>query len=86
MGGAAAACTIGLGGYVSGAASQSDAALTSIRVAAGALPAATILAAAGVMLTYPLSEKALRKIVAELAERRARRTASGTANDLGATT
>ena len=86
VGGAAAAWTIGIGGYVSGAASQSDAALTSIRVAAGALPAVTILAAAGVMLTYPLSEKALRKIVAELAERRARRPASGVAADLGATT
>jgi len=86
VGGAAAAWTIGIGGYVSGAASQSDAALTSIRVAAGALPAVTILAAAGVMLTYPLSEQAVRKIVAELAERRARRTASGAAADLGATT
>jgi glucuronide carrier protein len=86
VGGAAAAYTIGIGGYVSGAASQSDAALTSIRVAAGALPAITILAAAGVMLTYPLSEKALRRIVGELAERRARRRARSAAPDLGATT
>ena len=86
VGGAAAAWTIGLGGYVSGAASQSDAALTSIRVAAGALPAVTILAAGGVMLTYPLSEKALRKIVAELAERRARRSIGGGATAPGATT
>ena len=85
VGGAAAAWTIGIGGYVSGAASQSDAALTSIRVAAGALPAVTILAAAGVMLTYPLSEKAVRGIVAELAERRARRAVGGAAPDLGAT-
>jgi glucuronide carrier protein len=86
VGGAVAAYTIGLGGYVSGAESQSDAALTAIRVAVGALPAAVILAAAGVMLAYPLSEKALRRIVAELAERRARRTISGEAIDLAATT
>ena len=40
IGGAAAAYTIGLGGYVSGAATQTDGALTSIRVAAGSLPLA----------------------------------------------
>jgi glucuronide carrier protein len=83
VGGAAAAYTIGLGGYVSGAESQTDAALTSIRVAAGALPAAVILAAAAVMLAYPLTERALRGIVAELAERRARRRGP---TELGATT
>jgi glucuronide carrier protein len=85
VGGAVAAYTIGLGGYVSGAESQSDAALNSIRIAAGALPAAVILAAAGVMLAYPLSEKALRRIVAELAQRRARRTMRGGAIDPGRT-
>jgi glucuronide carrier protein len=74
VGGAMAAYTIGLGGYVSGASSQSDAALTSIRVAAGAIPAAVMLAAAAVMLAYPLTEKALRRMVAEIAERRARGT------------
>jgi glucuronide carrier protein len=72
VGGAVAAYTIGLGGYVSGAASQSGAALTSIRVAAGAIPAAVMLAAAAVMLLYPLSERALRGMVAEIAERRVR--------------
>jgi glucuronide carrier protein len=76
VGGAVAAYTIGIGGYVSGAADQSDAALTSIRVAAGAVPAAVMLAAVGVMLTYPLTEKALRGMVAEIAERRARGSAS----------
>jgi len=86
VGGAAAAFTIGLGGYVSGAESQSDAALTSIRVAAGALPAVVILAAAAVMLAYPLTEKALRGMVGELAERRARRRMNGEAIDPGATT
>src|SRR4029079_1485253 len=50
VGGAIAAYTIGLGGYVSGASSQSDTAVTSIRVAAGAIPAAMILVAAVVML------------------------------------
>ena len=54
-----------------GAAGQTDGAVTAIRVAAGALPAAFILASAAVMLAYPLSEKAFRRIVAELAERRA---------------
>lgn len=71
VGGAAAAFTIGLGGYVSGAAGQSDAALTSIRIAAGAVPAIVILAASAVMLTYPLTEESLRKMVGEVAERRA---------------
>jgi glucuronide carrier protein len=71
VGGAVAAYTIGLGGYVSGAGSQSDEALTSIRVAAGVLPAIVILAAAAIMLAYPLTERAFRGLVGELAERRA---------------
>jgi len=71
IGGAAAAFTIGLGGYVSGGHTQSGAAVTSIRVAAGAIPAAVILAAAVVMLAYPLTEKVFRTVVADLAERRA---------------
>ena len=71
VGGAAAAYTIGFGGYVSGAASQSDAAVTSIRIAAGVVPAVAVGAAAVVMLAYPLTEKAFRTVVAELAERRA---------------
>jgi glucuronide carrier protein len=73
VGGSLAAFTIGLGGYVSGAASQSDAAVTSIKIAAGAIPAVVILAAAAVMLLYPLTEKALRGIVAEMAAGRAAR-------------
>jgi glucuronide carrier protein len=78
VGGAAAAFTIGLGGYVSGAVGQSDAALSSIRIAAGAVPALVILAASAVMLTYPLTEDALRKMVGEMAERRALRDSSST--------
>lgn len=71
IGGAAAAYTIGLGGYVSGAASQTDTAVDSIRVAAGVVPAVAVAAAAAIMLAYPLTEDAFRTIVAELAERRA---------------
>lgn len=71
IGGAAAAYTIGLGGYVSGAADQTDSAVTSIRVAAGILPAAAVLCAAAIMVTYPLTEDAFRRLVAELAEGRA---------------
>jgi glucuronide carrier protein len=72
IGGSLAAYTIGLGGYVSGASLQSEGALTAIRIGAGALPAGVIAAAAAVMFFYPLSEEALRGMVAEVAERRAR--------------
>jgi glucuronide carrier protein len=71
LGGAAAAYTIGLGGYVSGATTQSADAITSVRVAAGGIPAVTLLAAGAVMLAYPLTEKAFRRIVTATAERRA---------------
>ena len=70
VGGAAAAYTIGLGGYVSGSAEQTGDAVTSIRVAIGIVPAVVILAATAVMLAYPLTEKAFRRMVAEVAERR----------------
>jgi glucuronide carrier protein len=70
IGGAIAAYTIGLGGYISGSASQTDAAVTSIRVAAGAIPAGLIIGAVAVMLAYPLTEKAFRAMVAEMAQRR----------------
>jgi glucuronide carrier protein len=73
IGGSAAAFTIGLGGYVSGAASQSGAAVTSIKVAAGAIPAVVILGATAVMLLYPLTEQALRRMVSETAAARAAR-------------
>ena len=71
VGGAAAAYTIGVGGYVSGAAIQTDSAVTSIRVAAGVLPAAVIVGATAIMLTYPLTEKVFRGLVADLAGKRA---------------
>jgi glucuronide carrier protein len=71
VGGAAAAYTIGIGGYISGAAAQTDTAVASIRIAAGIVPAVAVAAAVAVMLAYPLTEKAFRTVVAELAERRA---------------
>ena len=71
VGGAAAAYTIGLGGYVSGAANQTDGAVWSIRIAAGVVPAIAIAAAGIVMLVYPLTEDVFRRIVAETAQRRA---------------
>jgi glucuronide carrier protein len=71
IGGAAAAYTLGIGGYVSGASSQTDGAVASIKIAAGIVPAVAVLAATAVMLTYPLTEKAFRALVADLAERRA---------------
>jgi glucuronide carrier protein len=71
IGGAAAAYTMGIGGYVSGAAGQTDSAITSIKVAAGIVPAVAVAAATAVMLTYPLTERAFRAVVGELAERRA---------------
>jgi len=74
VGGALAAYTIGLGGYISGSHTQTDAAVTSIRVAAGAVPAALVLGAAAVMLAYPLTEKAFRVLVAEMAQRRVAET------------
>ena len=71
IGGAAAAYTIGIGGYISGAAVQTRGAIASIRVAAGAVPAVAIAGATAAMLAYPLTEAAFRDIVADLAQRRA---------------
>jgi glucuronide carrier protein len=76
IGGAVAAYTIGLGGYVSGASSQSDGAVNSIKVAAGAVPAVCVLVAIVVMASYPLTEERFRELVRELAERRAAREAT----------
>ena len=73
LGAAAASYTIGFGGYVSGASTQSDAAVDAIKVAAGIVPAAFILGAIALMTTYPLTEDKFRQIVREAAERRAAR-------------
>jgi len=79
IGGAAAAYTIGLGGYISGAADQTGGAVASIRIAAGIVPAIAVAGATAAMLAYPLTEKAFRAIVAELAQRRAARPVSAPA-------
>jgi glucuronide carrier protein len=75
VGAAAASYAIGIGGYVSGAASQPDGAVAAIKVAAGLLPAAFILGALAVMTAYPLTEERFREIVHEVAARRAARPA-----------
>ena len=59
---------------MSGSHTQTDAAVTSIRVAAGAVPAALVLGAVAVMLAYPLTERAFRALVAEMAQRRVAET------------
>jgi glucuronide carrier protein len=86
VGGAIAAFTIGAGGYVSGATHQSDAAVTSIRVAAGGIPALAFLAAGVVMVAYPLTERTVRRMVAEMADRRARRGLAAPGRDSPAPT
>jgi glucuronide carrier protein len=75
VGGAAASFTLGLGGYVSGAANQTDAAISSIKVAAGIIPAVAVLIGALIMFAYPLTENVYRRIVRETAARRAAREA-----------
>jgi glucuronide carrier protein len=71
IGAAAASYAIGIGGYVSGAASQPGGAVTAIKVAVGLVPAAFILGAIALMSAYPLTERRFREIVREVAERRA---------------
>jgi glucuronide carrier protein len=73
LGAAAASYTIGLGGYVAGAASQPDSAETAIRVASGLVPAVFILAAIAAVSAYPLTEARFQEIVREVAQRRATR-------------
>lgn len=70
LGGAAAAYTIALAGYVGGAKVQSDGALWGIRAAAGVVPAVCTVIAIAIMIRYPLTEKRLREITAEAARHR----------------
>jgi glucuronide carrier protein len=77
LGGSAAAYTIGLGGYLAGkGVVQTDSAQTAIKVAAGVLPAGFILLSLALMFFYPLTERAFRDVVAEVAARRAERVAA----------
>ena len=74
FGGAAAAFTLGLGGYISAdAGHQTASAQWAIRVACGLVPAALFLLAISVMFFYPLTEKKFREMVGEVAARRAER-------------
>jgi glucuronide carrier protein len=76
LGGAAAAYTIGLGGYVAGkGVAQTDSAKAAIKAAAGFVPAGFILLSLAIIFFYPLTEKVFRDVVAEVAARRAARIA-----------
>jgi glucuronide carrier protein len=80
VGGAAAAYTLGFGGYVSGkGVVQTESAIQSIKLAAGVVPAAFVVLSLAIMAIYPLTEARFREIVRETAERRVARlaTASG---------
>lgn len=71
IGGAAAAYTIALFGYVSGAEVQPDTAILGIRAAAGIVPAVMFVGAVSLMLKYDLTEDRHAELVAEIHERRA---------------
>ena len=73
IGGAAAAYTIGIGGYIADSASQPDSAITAIRIASGAVPAVVMGIAMAIMLAYPLTESRFRELVREVAQRRVKR-------------
>ncbi|WP_306232696.1 glucuronide transporter [Agrococcus beijingensis] len=70
IGGALAAYALAVGGYVAGAAEQSEAADLAIRAAVGLVPAIFSLLAVGVMVLYPLTDARHREIVAEIEQRR----------------
>jgi glucuronide carrier protein len=73
LGGALAAWGIGIGGYIAGAASQSDEALDTIRYVTGFAPALFVAVGAAIMIVYPLTEERFQELVGEVAARRARR-------------
>jgi glucuronide carrier protein len=79
IGGAAAAYTIGIGGYIADSASQPDSAVTAIRLAAGAVPAVVMGIAVAIMWAYPLTESRFREIVREVAQRRVKREVAAAA-------
>jgi glucuronide carrier protein len=73
IGGAAAAYTIGFGGYVAHADLQPDSAVTAIKIAAGVVPAVVIAIAVAIMFVYPLTETRFRELVREVSQRRVAR-------------
>jgi glucuronide carrier protein len=77
LGGAAAAYTLGFGGYVSGAhVVQTESAVQAVKLAAGVVPAAFVIVSLAIMAIYPLTETRFRQIVRETAERRIARVAA----------
>ncbi|MGH8827060.1 MAG: glycoside-pentoside-hexuronide (GPH):cation symporter, partial [Jiangellaceae bacterium] len=80
VGGALAAYTIGLGGYLGTAATQTQEAQDVIRYTAGFLPAAAIVIGIVIFLRYPLTEQTFATMVAETKERRRVAHASGQAD------
>ena len=80
IGGAVAAYVIALGGYVGGSVTQTESAVTAIRVAAGLIPAACILIGIAIFFRYPLTEQTFATMVAETKARRVARAASSGAS------
>ena len=74
IGGGLAAFGIGVGGYVAGAATQSQGAIDSIRYITGFGPALFVGIGAAIMLAYPLTEERFQEVVRKIAFRRAERT------------
>lgn len=70
IGGGIAGWGLALGGYVAGAAQQSDRALGGIQTTAGLVPAVLSLLALIVMLAYPLTDQVHADIVDEIRIRR----------------
>lgn len=74
-GGAIGLAIIGAFGYIAKAKTQSPEALHGIRLAAGGVPAILAIIAVVIVFFYPLTEAKHRELVAELNDRRTRRTA-----------
>jgi glucuronide carrier protein len=70
VGGAVAAYAIAFGGYVGGAAIQSQDALNAIRYASGFIPVVFILLGILIFFRYPLTEQTFATMVAETQARR----------------
>lgn len=70
IGGGLAAFSLAWGGYVSGAAEQSDTAVLGIRVAAGLAPAVLLLLAVAAMRWYRLTDRNHADLVATIEARR----------------
>ena len=77
LGGAAAAYTLGIGGYVSGKhVVQTDSAIHAVKLAAGFVPGAFLVISLVIMAMYPLTETRFREIVSETLQRRIARLAA----------